>query len=56
MNKGQKKGPTANTSQHGKKILCAACHQEITGTPVEKNGYHYHPGHERQDFKAPPRA
>jgi|GEM_PF-5718062 len=56
MDKGSKKTPGMNTMHQGKKALCAACNQEIHGTPVEKNGRMYHPGHERQDFKSPPRT
>lgn len=52
MDKGSKKSPGMNTMHQGnKKMMCAACNQEIQGTPVEKNGRMYHPGHERQDFK-----
>jgi len=56
MDTGPKKAPEAHATHHGEKIVCAACHQEITGTPIEKNGYLYHPGHERQDDKRPPRT
>jgi hypothetical protein len=49
--------PEAKTETHaGKEVLCAYCHQQIQGTPIEKNGYLYHPGHERQDTKHPPRT
>ncbi|HEX2574319.1 MAG TPA: hypothetical protein VH877_32525 [Polyangia bacterium] len=52
-----KKDPRDSREGRGHPVTCAYCHQEIRGTPIEKNGYLYDSEeHARADAKHPPRT
>ena len=52
-----KTDPRDRPEERGHPVYCAFCHEEIKGTPIEKNGYLYHnEEHAQLDDKHPPRT